>query len=252
MKRDIFYTVLVFVAGIIHLLIFLIAWKLKTGEAGLYTLIPVLLIISFGIMVILLLKIYGFVSFQFRKKEKILKPSEEPSPPSRETMHHREVLNPKTSVDKLLKNVMLKRSPRTFGEKLLSNFARGFDIVQGVFYVLNEETGKYDPHSFYAIADISNVRSFKPGESIPGQAALKPEVTVLKNIPDNYREIESGLGKRSPGFIYFIPLLHEKNCLAILEISTFREVSEQRLNALNYFISFGGKKFSQFMEKINV
>ena len=252
LKKEIIYTVIVFISGFLHILLLLFSWKLKTGEIRVFSPVPVLLILSFSLNLILLFRIYDFFTLDIKKKKKNQGTEKEPQPSNTETGPVREIINPKTSVEKLLKNVMLKRSTEAFGEKLLSNFARGFDIVQGVVYEYNKGSGKFEPRSFYAITDPLNVHSFKPGDSIPGQAAMKEDITAIKNIPENYRKIESGLGNRSPEFIYFIPVLHEKTCIAILEISTFKEISEQKLDALKFFMSFAGKKFSQFREKINV
>lgn len=252
LKKEIIYTVIVFVSGFLHILLLLYSWKLKTGEISIFSPVPVLLILSFSLNLFLLFRIYGFFTPDINKKKKSQGTEKAPRPNNPETGPVKEIINPKTSVEKLLKNVMLKRSAETFGEKLLSNFARGFDIVQGVFYEYNKSDRRFEPRSFYAITDPQNVDSFKPGESIPGQAVMKEDITEMKNIPESYRIIESGLGNRSPKFIYFIPLLHEKTCIALLEISTFKEISEQKLDALKFFMSFAGKKFSQFREKINV
>ncbi len=252
MKKELLYTVIVFVSGILHILLLLLFRKLNAGEINLFSPIPIILILSFSLNLLLLFRIYGFFTFQLKEKEK--KPVEEKDHRSEkmETGPVKEIINPKTSVEKLLKNVMLKRSTETFGEKLLGNFARGFDIVQGVFYEYNTESSSFEPRSFYAVTDPLNVQAFKPGESLPGQAVKKEDIAAIRNIPENYRKIESGLGNRSPKFIYFIPVMHEKQCLALLEISTFKEISEQKLDALKFFMTFAGKKFTQFREKINV
>lgn len=252
MKKDLLYTVIVFISGILHILLLLFFRKLNVGEINLFSPIPVILLLSFSLNILLLFRIYGFFTLQLKEKEKKPDEKKEPRNEKTETGPVKEIINPKTSVEKLLKNVMLKRSTETFGEKLLSNFARGFDIVQGVFYEFNTVNESYEPRSFYAITDPVNVQPFKPGESLPGQAVKKEDITAIRNIPENYRKIESGLGNRPPKFIYFIPVLHEKECLALLEISTFKEISVQKLDALKFFMSFAGKKFTQFREKIDV
>ncbi len=252
MKKERIYTIIIFISGVIHLLLLLFSWKIKSESAHLFTYIPILLIISFSLNIILLLRITGIFSFPVKEAKSPPKEINSISEKEEQLSHTREIINPKTSVEKLLKNVMLKRTLQGFGEKLLSNFARAFDIMQGIFYSWNEKDQVYEPKAFYAITESTVVRSFRQGESIPGQAAMKDDITVLKDLPGNYRTIESGLGNHVPGFIYFIPLLHEKKCVALIEISCFKKISEQKLNALNYFMNFSGKKYIQFTEKINV
>ena len=123
--------------------------------------------------------------------------------------------------------------------------------MQGVFYIFNSGENNFEPAASYAIVDNTGIRPFRPGEAITGEAALKEEITVLKNLPDNFRRIESGLGNHQPRFIIFIPLVHEKQHIGLIEISSFKEISDNKLNALNYLTSLGGKKLKQFQEKIN-
>ena len=164
----------------------------------------------------------------------------------------REYTDPKTAAEKYCKNVLLKKNIKGFGEKLLSNMADDLEIVQGVFYFRKNQNSHYQAVATYALADQVRIEKFQEGESLPGEAAKRENVTILRNLPDDYRRVESGLGSDSPRFLYLVPVIHEKNCMALLEVSTFKELSDNKVNALSYFITLGGKKLSQFLEKTDV
>lgn len=166
------------------------------------------------------------------------------------TKIHREYIDPKTLAERIFKNVMLKRSLTSFGEKILQNLGQEFESMQGIFYILQEKD-LFSPVAYYAISEKDKISSFQSGEGINGQAVIDEKVTILTDLPDSYRLVLSGLGQSHPGYLYFVPFFIENKCIALIEFSTFREISESRLNILNYLIQLGAKKLNQFREKIN-
>ena len=109
-------------------------------------------------------------------------------------------------------------------DKLLSNFAKVFDIVQGVAYALNPKIGKYEIKSTYAYYTPDTDRTFEIGEGINGQVAKDKKTLELDNIPENYIQVVvSGLGQGSPKHLIFIPLVSGKQTVALLELATFEK-----------------------------
>lgn len=164
---------------------------------------------------------------------------------------HREFVDPKSVAEQIFKNVMLKRSLSSFGEKLLQNLANEFDGMQAVFYLFDGKENVFKSLSNYAILAEKDIKNFAPGEGITGQASMEEKITILSNLPEKYRRIHSALGNGEPSFIYFIPFYSEKNCIALIELSTFKEITNNRINILNFLIKLGAKKLTQFREKIN-
>ncbi|MDQ3389250.1 MAG: HAMP domain-containing protein, partial [Gemmatimonadota bacterium] len=62
---------------------------------------------------------------------------------------------------------------------------------------------------------------FHPGEGLVGQAALEKKSILLANVPDDYVQINSGLGEASPRNIMVLPILFEGEVKAVVELASF-------------------------------
>lgn len=111
-------------------------------------------------------------------------------------------------------------------DKLLSNFAKAFDIVQGVAYALNPKIEKFEIKSTYAYYTPDTDKTFELGEGINGQVAKDKKALMLDNIPENYIQVVvSGLGQGSPKHLIFIPLVNKGKTVALVELATFEKKS---------------------------
>lgn len=109
-------------------------------------------------------------------------------------------------------------------DKLLSNFAKVFDIVQGVAYALNPKIEKFEIKSTYAYYTPDTDRTFELGEGINGQVAKDKKILMLDNIPENYIQVVvSGLGQGSPKHLIFIPIVFKDKTIALVELATFEK-----------------------------
>ena len=135
-------------------------------------------------------------------------------------------------------------------DKLLSNFAKAFDIVQGVAYALNPKIEKFEIKSTYAYYTPDTDRTFELGEGINGQVAKDKKTLMLDNIPENYIQVVvSGLGQGSPKHLIFIPLVHKGKTVALVELATF-EKKAYNMNLLSDKIN---KRIAQHIaDNINI
>ncbi len=81
------------------------------------------------------------------------------------------------------------------------------------------------------------------GEGLAGQAAIEKKMITLKNIPNDYIKINSGLGSSIPKNILFVPLLFENELKGLIEIATINEFTSLQLEfiektATNIAITF--------------
>ena len=251
MKNKRKYIISILVLIFLQTIVLIGAWNLKSGISHSFTIILLAIILSFFTIFIIILWILDLNIFSFKKKA----PTELSDIPKEEKADqqeiHKEYIDPKSVAERIFKNVLLKRSYSSFGEKLLQNIALEFDGIQGVFYLYDKNDELFKPVSYYALVKESDIKNFSSGEGVSGQATVDEKITVLSNIPENYRQISSGLGDREPSFVYFTPLFSEKKCIALIELSTFKEIPENRLAILKYLINLGAKKLIQFREKIN-
>ncbi|SMQ86712.1 two-component system, chemotaxis family, sensor kinase CheA [Bacillus sp. OV166] len=99
----------------------------------------------------------------------------------------------------------------------------------GVFYIKqsngNEEY--FQKLAGYAHNNqLVGTESFKLGEGIVGQSALDNQMTLLKNVPENYINISSSIGKASPAEVIILPAEFEGEVLAIIELASFASFSK--------------------------
>ncbi|NOQ24728.1 MAG: GAF domain-containing protein [Bacteroidales bacterium] len=134
-----------------------------------------------------------------------------------------ELLNVENYIKKILPKVDSKLKLEKYTEKILSNIAKEFDIVQGLFFVKDREKDIYHITGKYAYFGDEEPKSFNLGETLSGQVAINKIALNLKDIPDNYVTILSGLGSSSPNHLIIIPIIIEDKTIAIIELASFKE-----------------------------
>jgi hypothetical protein len=153
----------------------------------------------------------------------------------------------KDSSFKLLKDSFNKSDARITGEKILKNLAFEFEILQGVFFTLIPESGKYTCSASFALGFDKLPLDFESGEGITGQAAADNKILVINNLPESYSPVISGLGTGKARFLYIIPLVYNKKSYGVIEISTFKEIEETRMPLLNQLMHQGGLQMKSFL-----
>ena len=122
----------------------------------------------------------------------------------------------------------------TLGDRIISTLVQYTGSNQGGLYVLNdeEENNKYlELISMFAF----NTKKFekqkiKLGEGLLGQTFLEKETTILKDIPDEYIRITSGLGDANPKSILVVPLKLDKVVYGIVELASFKDYQKHEID----------------------
>lgn len=95
-----------------------------------------------------------------------------------------------------------------------------------------EESG-LELRASYAYTQRKNLSNrFVPGENLVGQAALEKEQILIRNVPEDYVRVTSGLGEASPRCLCVTPLLFEGRVKGVLELGTLGELTEPQLEYL--------------------
>ncbi|UII79326.1 response regulator [Flagellimonas sp. CMM7] len=102
--------------------------------------------------------------------------------------------------------------------KLLQASVGTFYLNQRLFVSESDELKLYGSYAFKNTTGLSN--SFKFGEGLIGQCALEGEAIVIKDIPEDYLEINSSAGKTIPKEITIIPIKHNKQIIGVMEFGT--------------------------------
>lgn len=143
-------------------------------------------------------------------------------------------------IDALQKKILPKGSKgktslKKYTEKVLSNFASEFDIVQGLYYIRKEDTDNFTVAGKFAYFGEEEPKDFQLGTTLSGQTAKNQRVLNLTKIPENYITILSGLGSSSPKSILYVPVIHQENTIGLIELASFKiygKKTEKLLSAL--------------------
>ncbi len=226
----------------------IISWNNLMNPDG--SIVPLIIMTVMEFFLIAMLLRTKSPVFVFKDKPNNQKEQQAQKANVKEPVQYTEQKNPDELVNNSLKNLTNTTNINSFGEKILSNLAHEYNIMQGIFYCFDEKAGNFNYISGYAVVPELIPGPFSEKEGFAGQAAFEKSIIVLKDIPGDYRIVQSGLGKSQPACIYFIPLVHQGQTQGLIEFSVFKELSEIRLNSLNDIIHMGGKLLNEKIKSI--
>jgi methyl-accepting chemotaxis protein len=135
--------------------------------------------------------------------------------------------------DILRKNV---HSLQDLSDKVLAYLVKYLKANQGALFIADDsETGNeqltmtacyaYDKKKFLE-------KTIRPGQGLVGQTYLEKKTTYLKEVPQNYVTVTSGLGEATPGHLLIVPLIVNENIEGVLEVASFQEFSNDAIEFL--------------------
>jgi PAS domain S-box-containing protein len=122
-----------------------------------------------------------------------------------------------------------------FASGVITELCKYLDAKIGAFYILrkNSDRPEFRLTGSYAYTRRKNLSDvFQPGEGMIGQAAFEKQQILIKNVPEDYIRITSGLGETVPRFICITPVIHENEVTAVIEIGTLEEITDLKLEYL--------------------
>ncbi len=128
--------------------------------------------------------------------------------------------------DNLLTPIKQETQLSEFCDKMLIAMSKRFNFVQSVFFVLDKNDNKYKTCGTYAFYSDEVYREFELGEGLTGQVAKDKKLIILKNIPEKYITIVSGLGKGAPCNLIILPIVKNNQTLAIMEFAAFEKIDD--------------------------
>ena len=129
----------------------------------------------------------------------------------------------------IIPRIDLRDKTEEYAERILLNISKHFKIVQGVFFLKNQDTGLFESVSTFAYTSNDDPTPFRVGEGLPGQVAKNRTLLHLTSLPEGYLKIQSGLGNSTPANLLIIPLLPNKETIGIIELASFRVFDEETL-----------------------
>ncbi|MCI5188596.1 MAG: response regulator [Candidatus Electrothrix sp. AS4_5] len=123
------------------------------------------------------------------------------------------------------------QSVSELSKRIIMYLARYLNAQIGSLYIYDKDVLRLQASYAHRFSEKRSV-SFVPGQGIVGQAALEKKTIIMTNIPDDYLEINSGLGKKSPETIAVIPFIYNNSVKAVLELGTFTDFTELQISFL--------------------
>ena len=117
------------------------------------------------------------------------------------------------------------------GDKITSEMAEYLDANQCALFVVNDEQqNTIDLISAYAYNRKKFLsKSINSGEGVAGTCLKEGKTIYLKNVPDDYIQITSGLGQATPRELLVVPLRHEEKILGVFEIASFKAFEKHKI-----------------------
>lgn len=122
------------------------------------------------------------------------------------------------------------------GNMILSELAPLVNVQHGVFYLAEQKEGEtvLKLLSSYAFKERKQLSSeFRLGEGLVGQCAIEKQRILMTEVPDDYVQINSGLGKGTPLNIVALPIVFEGELQAVIELASFNRFSEISITFLD-------------------
>ena len=109
------------------------------------------------------------------------------------------------------------------------------DVIQGAFYIYNEEDKTLENKATYAYNRRKYLDTkFQIGEGLVGQCAYEMDVIYRREIPDEFVTITSGiLGDKKPNSLLLVPLITDEKLQGVLEFASLKDdISELKIRFL--------------------
>ncbi|MCA6074682.1 PAS domain S-box protein [Fulvivirga sedimenti] len=119
--------------------------------------------------------------------------------------------------------------------QVISYLVKYLKANQGAIFIHTEnEDGEYlELKGCYAYNRKKFLnKKIEIGEGLVGQCFLEREPTLLKEIPEGYLNITSGLGEASPRFLAVLPIKTDQIIEGVIEIATFKDFEQFQIDFL--------------------
>jgi len=135
----------------------------------------------------------------------------------------------KTNLAKFTRMMQGQKNLHTVSQMILSELAPVVNAAHGVFYTMdsNGSEALLRLAATYAYKERKHLnKEFHIGESLVGQAAFEKQRILITDAPDDYVQINSGLGEAKPMNIIVLPIVFEGQVLAVMELASFNRFTD--------------------------
>ncbi|MBE9562273.1 MAG: GAF domain-containing protein, partial [Proteobacteria bacterium] len=114
------------------------------------------------------------------------------------------------------------------------------DVQVGAFYLIIE-TNRLKLFATYAYNKRKQLANeFELGEGLIGQAALERQSIIITQAPEDYIQVQSGIGESVPQNILVIPFFYEDELSGVIEMASLHELSDTQLEFIEQIMPHVG------------
>lgn len=150
-------------------------------------------------------------------------------------------------VKRIIPRYSTTKDPDKFNERLLINLAKEFEIVEGLLYIKTKGS-VYTISGLYAYFSDEKPKDFKEGEGLNGQVIKNRTLLNVKNVPEGYVKVLSGLGQGSPKHMLIVPIIFEEDAVGLLELASFKEFDAETENIISKLSTHIGEGITSILK----
>ena len=122
-------------------------------------------------------------------------------------------------------------------DRIISSLVKYMKANQGGLFIATQTDEREETVIKLAACYAYNRKKYRQkeiavGEGLVGQVYLEKKIINLTEIPDNYVEITSGLGRATPNHLLVVPLIANEVVYGVLEIASFQEFADYQITFL--------------------
>ncbi|SDO99331.1 two-component system, chemotaxis family, sensor kinase CheA [Paenibacillus sp. yr247] len=145
----------------------------------------------------------------------------------------------------------------TLGTSFISKAAELFGASFGLFYLRSTHEGidamiKLASYAVMGESDDIGIQRFRLGEGLIGQCALEKRMFHFMNVPDHYVKITSGLGAVKAQSVLIVPIKHNNEVIAIMELASLNRFTQQQLELLEDILQVLGTIVHSVQTRVEV
>ena len=145
-----------------------------------------------------------------------------------------------------------------FYKKIITFLSEYLNANMGALYLLTNQDsteGCLEMKATYAFERAQDQKPIYPGAGLAGQAVIQKKTMLLKNLPNDYFKIQSGLGSATPRHLVLIPMVFEEEVKGLIELATMDEFTLLQVEFLektagNLAVAFDLKQRKQKTESL--
>ena len=125
----------------------------------------------------------------------------------------------------------IESDAQKLGDSICAHLAEHLEIRIATLYILQENklylTGSYAFSKRKSLGDIIDIK-----EGFVGQAAFEKKLISITDIPEDYTQVNSSIGHKTPLNIAVLPLIYNNEVAGVVEIGSFTALSDLKLDIL--------------------